>query len=884
MRLSPLCWMSVAVVFALWGRAGVAEEDFSKGMLDRQAALDAARGVTLEKYPDAEEALVAGMDRIQYAADGTYTEWNEEYVKVLTEQGRRSHLTLSSHFTIPYQRGPEDCKIPLVEIIKPDGRVVPVDVQAQSRIMIDAGSMSMNIYNPNEKLIQVNVAGLELGDVLHVVLFDRIVHPRMKDTWCDWSVLEEQRPIVHSVLEITGPFNCPLRSIALKDEIRGTVTNSVNDKAGSMLYRWEVRNVPRMFPEPNMPPAHTCVQRLLVSTAPDWQMISRWYWQLSEPHYKATPAMEAEAALLTRGIEDRRRKIEALFTYVSQRVRYMGITAESESPGYEPHDVKDTFEAKHGVCRDKAALLVVLLRLAGFEAFPTLIDTGARKDPEVPQPYFNHAIVAVREPEGRYLLMDPTDENTTTLLPSYLDDKSYLVASPDGEPLRTSPIDPADHNLMRIETRGRVNAERRLQAETVLRFEGINDNVYRHWFANSKPEDRRRFLEGMVESAVAGARVTEVSISPANMTDVSTTLTVRIAYEAENALIDDGRSLLLPLPILGTRMGVVNHIIGQTGLQERKYPLQTETACGVQERIILDLGNSAGKVESMPLPEPFENAALSWTFDLRQTGATVEASLDFRLKAVEFSPAEYRNLKDTLKKIERAAREMPIYGMPADAPAAEGASDALVLDETVAYDLADAHTWTETRSVRKKILTYAGKKQNAELKIPFNAGWEDVRIEQAVATAADGKSREISPREINLMDAPWVGSAARYPAGRILVASLPAVETGSTIEYRYVRSCSNHPSFAVFESFRSLDPVARKTLRIAAPAGLLRVETGEFAGVRLVCATNAARQRVQYEWTVEDAKTCCRPGGVSIPPCSPPPPTGGSTPGRWSKR
>jgi len=110
------------------------------------------------------------------------------------------------------------------------------------------------------------------------------------------------------------------------------------------------------------------------------------------------------------------------------------------------------------LCRDKAALLVVMLRLAGFDAFPTLIDTGAKKDPEVAQPYFDHAIVAVREPDGTYMLMDPTDENTTKLLPAYLDDKSYLVATPEGDPLRTSPVDPAESNLMRIETRGRINA------------------------------------------------------------------------------------------------------------------------------------------------------------------------------------------------------------------------------------------------------------------------------------------------------------------------------------------------------------------------------------------------------------------------------------------
>ena len=78
----------------------------------------------------------------------------------------------------------------------------------------------------------------------------------------------------------------------------------------------------------------------------------------------------------------------------------MGLTMEDTSPGYAPHDVDITFDNRYGVCRDKAGLLVAMLRLAGFKAFPVLIHVGAKLDPEVPQPFFNHAIVAVEEEVG----------------------------------------------------------------------------------------------------------------------------------------------------------------------------------------------------------------------------------------------------------------------------------------------------------------------------------------------------------------------------------------------------------------------------------------------------------------------------------------------------
>ncbi len=60
-------------------------------------------------------------------------------------------------------------------------------------------------------------------------------------------------------------------------------------------------------------------------------------------------------------------KIKAIFYYVSKNIRYMGLTPEKDRPGFEPHDVKLTFDKKYGVCRDKAALLVAMLRDGGLE-------------------------------------------------------------------------------------------------------------------------------------------------------------------------------------------------------------------------------------------------------------------------------------------------------------------------------------------------------------------------------------------------------------------------------------------------------------------------------------------------------------------------------------
>jgi len=824
------------------------EADPSRGMLDHDAVLEQLASITTEAYPNADDVLVSGMQRISYQPDGTSVQWHEEYVKILTEASRRQMGALSSYYTIPYQRGPEDCNIPLVEILHADGTVTPIDVEAGSKTMINPSSMKENIYNPNQKIVQVNVPGLKIGDTLHFIMYDRVVQPRMADTWSDYYVLESTRPIVHRVIEVTAPAALPLRSIALKDPVDGTVQSETTPGKDVTLHRWVVRNVDRTFPEPNMPSMHTVVQRLLVSTNPDWETVSKWYWDLSEPHYQASPEIVEKVGALVGDIEDPHEKIRMLFNFVSQEIRYMGIIAESEAPGYEPHDVKDTFSARHGVCRDKAALLVSMMREAGLQAYPTLIQNGPKKDEEVPQPYFNHAIVAVQH-EGKFILMDPTDEATRELLPSYLDDRSYLVATPEGESLATSIVEPADKNLLKIRTHGSVDESGKLSAETHFEFEGINDNAYRGYFSRIKEEERKRLFEGLVKRSIPTAKVKDVTIQPGNMQDTSTNLSARVRFEAEDLLVRGDEIAMLPLPAMGTRVGMVNFIIGKTGLKMRRYPLKTGYACGVVEHITLQLDSSLSTPLVLPEDAPVDHETHQWKLDTAQTGTVLQITSDFRLHAAEFDPVAYLELKETLKRIERGLRKMPVYDVAGQVRQSTHATDVLIEDIDMDLEVSSAGEWTERRTVRKRILTYAGIKAHSELKIPYTPAWEEVSLERAVVTSADGEATEISEGEINLMDASWVGSAARYPPQKTMVASFPAVAIGSTVEYTVKRVRRDRPHFSMRQSFRGTESLQRKQVTVRVPLSMdLTIHRQLLDGVDERIFRSADSDHATYAW------------------------------------
>jgi|CZKI01.1.fsa_nt_gi transglutaminase-like putative cysteine protease len=828
--LSCLPLAAAALALASPGRS----EEAGPYSGDEWAALDLkqveaeAADVNLAKLPDCDEATVDQRSMRVVHGDGTAEIQDEVFTKVLTEKGRRDNNTLTMNFMLPYST----VGVPRLEIIKPDGRVEPVDVAANSKESIDDSQMQMNIYDPNSKVLRVNIPKVEIGDMVHAVMRTTVTRPFIPGEYAEDFMMEGGGYIRHLSLELRMPADKPLRQVILRDEIPGTVAASTRTEGGSVAYHWEVSRVPRMFDEPAMPPYQEVLQRVSLSTTPDWGVVSRWYWELSKPHLNAiTPEMKKQVADLTAGAATDMDRIRAVFYYVSKKIRYMGITPEKDRPGFEPHDVEITYGKKYGVCRDKAALLVSLLRAAGENAYPVLVSVGWKKDPRVPNPYFNHAIVGVELRKGEYVLMDPTDENTRDLLPTYDDNQSYLACRPEGDVLRLSPVDPPENSMMRITTTGTLSASGALEAHSEMSFDGINDNEYRQAFAQMKPDDRRRFFEANIKHAMPGATLKSLRITPENILDTSVPVRAVVDFSAATTTAFGEGKAVVNVPWIGKDLGIVNFILGGTGLEKRRFPMETYVACGLHEEVSLRLAPGFTGTVSMPTCAPQDDECVGYQRAFLFRDGILSCSRDVRLKTVEFTPAQYLRLKQTLKELQNDDRKSPVLATTyrpgdllaarADAGAAPPVeSDSRVLEERVELQVKDAHTALLRVRVVKEILNYSGKKRESEIKIDYNPAISDARLVKAVVTSKDGKRQEISKEEVNVMDAGWNAGAKRYTGGRILVANLPGVDVGSTIEVEYEIAYHGKAYVSGFQPFQEGDELARKDFVVTVPAGV----------------------------------------------------------------
>ena len=765
------------------------------------AAAEFAASVTCEAYPDADSVVVDESERVRYNPDGTYETFVESWTKILTEKGRREEGSVYLHYSKRYG----EAEIVYVGAVAPDGTERRIDVSATTKESTDNGSMAANIYDPLDRKIVCTIPGLKIGETVHVKTRRKALKARCENKWADFSVMEWTHPILRSVFEVTAPAELPLRKIAIRHPLGNVETNLVRLADGSTVYTFTATNSAQVFAEPDMPPLYTQVQNVRVSTAESWPEISKWYWDLCAPHISKTNAAMAEKVKELGG------DLRKVFKFVSQEVRYMGLTMEDTSPGYAPHDVDVTFDNRYGVCRDKAGLLVAMLRLAGHKAFPVLIHVGAKLDPEVPQPFFNHAIVAVEKAEGGYELMDPTNENAKDLFPSYLSNCSCIVCRPEGDTLMTSPVPSPDHNSLSAATKATLAKDGSMFMESEIRMNGINDTAYRGMLVRRKPEDRVKFFERVVKALAPGAELVRCEIDPADMRDTEAPVVVRLASRLPEATLRGRTVDELGVPFVTKALGMANFLLrGNTSLAQRKYPLVVDSTAKVSEVVDVDLGGALGAVNSLPAEEKDSVAGCSYARAFSATVGKLRAERTLSIGSVEFSPSEYLDLREQIKRVEACERRRPTFSKD---PLAE-ADVRYILDSADTTVFSDAE-WVTTNTVVKEILTYSGKKGSAELKFPFNPAWKNVELVSAVVSNTGGRVSAVTAKEINVMDCGWASSAPRYPAGKLLVVNLPSVEIGSVVAYTTVTTVTNAPApFHATYTFDSREPLERRVARV----------------------------------------------------------------------
>ena len=452
LRFSFSALLSTAVVFApltLISAQSSGQKLSSPGGQAAPSQAETASSAAAADYLT--QALIFESDQVKvtFQADGSGTLERTAVVRVLSPAGVQALAVLK----FPYTSANQTVEVDYVRVRKPDGTVVTTpDYNTQD--MPAELTRDVPMYSDiHEK--HVTVKALGVGDTLEYLVRYRTTKPQVPGQfWYEYNfpkeIASKDEELVIDVprdkyVKVVSPDNPP----------------QTKEEGARRIYTWKTQNLgpkasklpSQMQNQQNPPPS------VQVTTFHSWEEVGNWYGGLQRSQVVVTPQIQAKAAELTKGLTSDDDKIRALYDFVSTQYHYVSLSFGIGR--YQPHAAEDVFENQYGDCKDKHTLLAALLKAAGYDAWPALINSTRKLDPSVPSPaQFDHVITLV--PRGATPLWLDTTPGVAPfgLLMVNLRDKQALVI-PTNKPalLMTTPENPPFLSRQTFTADGKLSSE-----------------------------------------------------------------------------------------------------------------------------------------------------------------------------------------------------------------------------------------------------------------------------------------------------------------------------------------------------------------------------------------------------------------------------------------
>jgi hypothetical protein len=502
-----------------------------------QGATILERSVTVEIRPDGtvDEREIL---RVRLDAEADFDTWSPHYIYL---DDNRALESLSA------------------SVVKPDGK--KVDLKRRDLDMVEA--VGSGELHSSRKFRTVSFPRVPVGSVLQM---DSAVRARPYFPAGKVYLASDDDSVESLRVEVRGA------GPGWRWRVDGALPGlDVRETAGGVTLT--AHNLPRQKP-PDLAPAGADTGATLryawggsepagAAGQAGWEGVGRWYDRLVADVPRDAAPVRAKAKELTAGMTGKREQIAALLTFVRRQVRYVAV--EVGIGGYRPHTPQEVLDRRWGDCKDKAFLLIDLLREAGIEAWPVLILSAGsdRVDRDFPAPQFNHAIVALsadglglalEDPvAGGYLFLDPTQSTGGLgwLHPGAQDQDALVVRGGQGVLVRT-PIH-QEREKSRLSLDLAVAADGDLAGTAKLELLGESGAVLADFVAAGRPEEVDRVGRQIFGRYLPGVSLEEPRWATDDTGVPSAVLTAKVhlpAPPASASLSSPGGWPSFPLPPL----------------------------------------------------------------------------------------------------------------------------------------------------------------------------------------------------------------------------------------------------------------------------------------------------------------------------------------------
>ena len=440
--------------------------------------------------------------KYQIAADGTLTYTHRMVYRVDSDAAVRGWAEVSAQWD-PWFEKPAQIH---ARVLQPDGTFVELDQKTITDAPIKVEEQDDDTFS-SAHVRRAPLPGMAIGSIIE-----------------EQQITQEKIPYFSAGALYRFGFraNIPAARIRMITETPAALPykDLIHDLPNLSVTRQQTDGVRRIvYEQTNIEAGHNYDIELATNqqlrptvefaTGTSWASIAKAFSAMSDPQ---TVTAEAQAILPSPLPTERMARIRAIVKELHHQVRYTGV--EFGAARLTPMRPADVIQRHYGDCKDKATLLVAMLRAAGIKANLALLSVGPGPDVASALPgisLFNHAIVYVPAdgPHTQPLWIDATAETFAVGSLPYEDEgRQALVISPETTALTRIP-EPRPEDSVLIKTRTFKLAELGpSQVEEQSDTHGCIDATYRAEFGGPETPKLHENVETYVKNAYLAKNLT----------------------------------------------------------------------------------------------------------------------------------------------------------------------------------------------------------------------------------------------------------------------------------------------------------------------------------------------------------------------------------------
>ena len=603
-------------------------------------------------YPNSNTLIIFDSTNVEMQESGLSYYHTHALYKVLTATGAKK-LNI-----IKYGYDPLSAYVDIekVSIYRKDGSIENLDI---SNIYDYPAPARMIYWGAMEKMIEIG--RLEPGDAVEVFLFKKgYTYALLQDE--DDKYIPPMRGHFYDIVPFwsSDPLLLKYYSVSIPEEklvqyrfYNGMAESSAILEDSMMKYTFIKKDIMPIKREPSMVSLSDVAPKLLISTSPDWYAKSLWFYNVNEDYgsFNSTPEIDKKVAEILINAKDEMDSISLLTHWAADEIRYSGISM-GPGEGYTLHNGEMNFTDRCGVCKDKAGMLITMLRAAGFESYPAMTMAGSRID-YIPADQFNHSVTIVKLSNGKYKLLDPTwVPFLRELWSSAEQQQNYLMGLPEGADLMITPISAPVNHFFKIYGNSEIHTDGTLVGEFLLTAEGQSDASIRRMFTSNFKTEWKKSVEKELLRVSPQAQIIEIDFGKPYEYQ-SDNIHLKVKYSIPDyAIITEQEIIFIPFVASNLFRRGMSHMYINTNLDERKYDFRDRCSRLVELNETITLPHK-GKLIPIDFEEKVGNDITSFEGNIKLDGKSFEIFEKINLSKRIYKAADW----DAFKKVVNAQQK-----------------------------------------------------------------------------------------------------------------------------------------------------------------------------------------------------------------------------------